>query len=219
MPEAPRCVKGDARGEIAVPEDGQWTEALREAYADRIEAILAAHIEGFEASVVTRRAISPADLEGYNMNLVGGDPYGGACSLDQFFLWRPFADSVRHSTGIANLYHIGASTTQAGAIRRVGISDREGVGRMMDRTEDLEEFTPYLMNRIMARYNKGVEAALKEAGVSVAQMRALVVLAESGPCTINELSVLTVIKQSTLSRTLDTMENAGLLAREARDGG
>jgi DNA-binding MarR family transcriptional regulator len=89
---------------------------------------------------------------------------------------------------------------------------------MMDRTEDLEEFTPYLMNRIMARYNKGVEAALKEAGVSVAQMRALVVLAESGPCTINELSVLTVIKQSTLSRTLDTMENAGLLAREARDG-
>lgn len=110
MPEAPRCVKGDARGEIAVPEDGQWTEALREAYADRIEAILAAHIEGFEASIVTRRAISPADLESYNMNLVGGDPYGGACSLDQFFLWRPFADSVRHSTGIANLYHIGAST-------------------------------------------------------------------------------------------------------------
>ena len=89
---------------------------------------------------------------------------------------------------------------------------------MMDRTEDLEEFTPYLMNRIMARYNKGVEAALKEVGVSVAQMRALVVLAESGPCTINELSVLTVIKQSTLSRTLDTMENAGLLTREARDG-
>lgn len=89
---------------------------------------------------------------------------------------------------------------------------------MMDRTEDLEEFTPYLMNRIMARYNKGVEAALKEVGVSVAQMRALVVLAESGPCTINELSVLTVIKQSTLSRTLDTMENAKLLAREARDG-
>ena len=89
---------------------------------------------------------------------------------------------------------------------------------MMDRSEDLEEFTPYLMNRIMARYNKGVEAALKEAGVSVAQMRALVVLAENGPCTINELSVLTVIKQSTLSRTLDTMEAAGLLLREARDG-
>tara|TARA_R110000737_G_scaffold348461_1_gene382315 strand:+ start:1602 stop:2048 length:447 start_codon:yes stop_codon:yes gene_type:complete len=89
---------------------------------------------------------------------------------------------------------------------------------MIDHTEELEEFTPYLMNRIMARYNKGVEAALKEVGVSVAQMRALVVLAEGGPCTITELSVLTVIKQSTLSRTLDTMEAAGLLQREARDG-
>ncbi|MEY8839040.1 MarR family winged helix-turn-helix transcriptional regulator [Cribrihabitans sp. XS_ASV171] len=86
------------------------------------------------------------------------------------------------------------------------------------RPEDLEEFTPYLMNRIMARYNKGVEAALKEVGVTVAQMRALAALADSGPCTINELSVLTVIKQSTLSRALDGMEAAGLLRREAQDG-
>jgi Transcriptional regulators len=86
---------------------------------------------------------------------------------------------------------------------------------MIDRPEELEEFTPYLMNRIMARYNKGVEAALKEVGVSVAQMRALAVLTEGGPCTINELSVMTVIKQSTLSRTLDAMETAGLIRREA----
>ncbi len=88
---------------------------------------------------------------------------------------------------------------------------------MSDRSDDLQEFTPYLMNRIMARYNKGVESALKEVGVSVAQMRALAVLHESGPCTINELSVQTVIKQSTLSRTLATMEKAGLIRREAQD--
>ncbi|WP_460274473.1 MarR family winged helix-turn-helix transcriptional regulator [Celeribacter sp. ULVN23_4] len=86
---------------------------------------------------------------------------------------------------------------------------------MIDNPEELEDFTPYLMNRIMARYNKGVETTLKEVGVSVAQMRALTVLAEGGPCTINELSVLTVIKQSTLSRTLDAMEAAGLIRREA----
>ncbi|SEL09574.1 phytoene desaturase family protein [Pacificibacter marinus] len=110
MPEAPRVVKGDAKGEIEVPADGQWTDELREAYADRIEAILAQHIDGFKDSVLTRRAISPADLQGYNMNLVGGDPYGGACSVEQFFLWRPFKDSVRHDTGIKGLYHIGAST-------------------------------------------------------------------------------------------------------------
>ena len=84
--------------------------------------------------------------------------------------------------------------------------------------KDLESFTPYLLNRISARYNKSVETALKEVGVSVAQMRALAVLAESGPHTINELSVLTVIKQPTLSRTLDAMESAGLVRREAQDG-
>ena len=110
MPEAPRHVKGDAAGQIDVPADGQWTEALREAYADRIEAILASHVDGFRDKVLTRRAISPADLEGYNANLVGGDPYGGACTLDQFFLFRPFTDTKRHDTGIKGLYHIGAST-------------------------------------------------------------------------------------------------------------
>ncbi|MEH6834928.1 MULTISPECIES: phytoene desaturase family protein [Falsihalocynthiibacter] len=110
MPEAPRFIKGDAKGEIEAPVDGQWSEDLREAYADRIQAILSQHIENFDARIVTRRAISPADLQAYNMNLVGGDPYGGACSVEQFFLWRPFKDSVRHETGIKGLYHIGAST-------------------------------------------------------------------------------------------------------------
>ncbi len=84
--------------------------------------------------------------------------------------------------------------------------------------DHLEEFTPYLMNRIIARYNKGVEDALTDVGVSVAQMRTLAVLAEGGPRTINDLSVLTVIKQSTLSRRLDALEVAGLIRREAGEG-
>jgi DNA-binding MarR family transcriptional regulator len=88
---------------------------------------------------------------------------------------------------------------------------------MSERHSALEEFTPYLMNRIIARYNKGVDAALKEIGISVPQMRTLAVLAEGGPLTINELSVLTVIKQSTLSRALDVMEKAELIRREAPD--
>jgi phytoene dehydrogenase-like protein len=110
MPEAPRQVKGDAAGDIDVPADGQWTEALRETYADRVEAILARHIEGFDRIKLARRAYSPADLEAMNINLVGGDPYGGFCGLDQFFLWRPFKHSVNHRTEVKNLWHIGAST-------------------------------------------------------------------------------------------------------------
>jgi len=110
LPEAPRLIKGDAAGEIAVPADGRWSEAVREQYADRIEAILAAHIEGFQDNVIARKAYSPGDLEALNINLVGGDPYGGFCGIDQFFLWRPFHSSVNHRTPVARLHHIGAST-------------------------------------------------------------------------------------------------------------
>lgn len=110
LPEAPRLLKGDAAGEIAVGADGAWTEVIRERYADRVEAILADHIEDFHENVIARRAISPADLERMNINLVGGDPYGGFCGLDQFFLWRPFKSSVNHRTPVPGLYHIGAST-------------------------------------------------------------------------------------------------------------
>jgi len=110
LPEAPRSIKGDAAGEIAVPADGRWTQEVREKYADRIEAILASHIENFRDGVIARKCYSPADLEALNVNLVGGDPYGGFCGIDQFFLWRPFHDSVNHKTPVARLYHIGAST-------------------------------------------------------------------------------------------------------------
>ena len=110
LPEAPRHVKGDAAGKIKVPKDGRWTEDLREAYANRIEAILSKHIPGFKSLIIKRRCYSPADLEAMNINLVGGDPYGGACSIDQFFLWRPLRSTANHETSVKRLYHIGAST-------------------------------------------------------------------------------------------------------------
>ncbi|OQP88145.1 FAD-dependent oxidoreductase [Rhizobium rhizosphaerae] len=110
LPDTPRRIKGDAAGQLDRPEDGRWTEALREAFADRVEAMLRHHIENFDEIVLARRAYSPADLEAMNINLVGGDPYGGFCGLDQFFLWRPFKTSVNHKTHVPGLYHIGAST-------------------------------------------------------------------------------------------------------------
>jgi len=110
LPEAPRFIKGDAAGEIATPADGRWSEAVREKYADRIEAILASHIEDFHENVIARKAYSPADLEVLNMNLVGGDPYGGFCGIDQFFVWRPFHNSVNHRTLVPRLHHIGGGS-------------------------------------------------------------------------------------------------------------
>jgi phytoene dehydrogenase-like protein len=108
IPDAPRVVKGDALGEIAT--DGAWTEAVREGFADRIEAILKRHIRDFDAIKLARRAYSPADLQSMNINLVGGDPYGGLCSIDQFFIFRPYAHSTNGVGTVRGLIHIGAST-------------------------------------------------------------------------------------------------------------
>lgn len=110
LPDTPRFIKGDAAGELDCPTDGRWTEALRESFADRVENMLRHHIENFDEAVIARRVYSPADLETMNMNLVGGDPYGGFCGLDQFFLWRPFKRPNNHMTHVPGLYHIGAST-------------------------------------------------------------------------------------------------------------
>lgn len=108
IPDAPVQIKGDAAGKIKTTSD--WTEKTREAFADRIEAILKNHIRNFDDIKLKRRAYSPADLAAMNVNLVGGDPYGGACALDQFFIWRPSADQVNNATPVKGLHHIGAST-------------------------------------------------------------------------------------------------------------
>ncbi|MCB1360302.1 MAG: FAD-dependent oxidoreductase, partial [Rhodobacteraceae bacterium] len=44
IPDAPRVIKGDAAGQIG---GRQWDAPTREAFADRIEAILARHIKDF----------------------------------------------------------------------------------------------------------------------------------------------------------------------------
>lgn len=110
LPDTPRHIKGDAAGLLECPADGCWTDDLRESYADRVESMLRAQIENFDDIVLARRCYAPSDLETMNVNLVGGDPYGGFCGLDQFFLWRPFKTTVNHKTHISGLHHIGAST-------------------------------------------------------------------------------------------------------------
>jgi phytoene dehydrogenase-like protein len=109
LQELPWHVKGDAAGELDTG-DGTWTESLRERYADRIQARLAAHIPSLESSIIARTCLSPADLQDANPNLFHGDPYSGSLALDQNFLWRPFAKRPGHRTTVDRLWQIGAST-------------------------------------------------------------------------------------------------------------
>jgi phytoene dehydrogenase-like protein len=109
LQELPWHVKGDAAGELDVG-DGSWTEELRERYADRIQARIAAHVPNLESALRRRVVQSPADLEAANINLIHGDPYSGSLALDQNLLWRPFAASPGHGTPVGRLWQIGAST-------------------------------------------------------------------------------------------------------------
>jgi phytoene dehydrogenase-like protein len=109
LQEVPSRPKGDAAGEIDVG-DGTWTEALRERYADRIQARLARQIPNLESALLERIVLSPADIESANVNMVGGDIYSGSCALDQNLLWRPQPGLPGHRTPIEGLYQIGAST-------------------------------------------------------------------------------------------------------------
>ena len=78
----------------------------------------------------------------------------------------------------------------------------------------LQQFAPYLMNRIMGRYNATLRDDFRKQGLTISQVRTLAVLSVTDGVTVNDLSVYTVIEQSTLSRTLDTLEGQGFVRRE-----
>ncbi|ORE97962.1 MarR family transcriptional regulator [Aurantimonas sp. 22II-16-19i] len=82
----------------------------------------------------------------------------------------------------------------------------------------LQQFAPYLMNRIMGRYNATLRDELKARSLTTAQVRTLAILAVAEGLTINEVAVYAVMEQSTMSRTLDAMEAQGLLRRETDAG-
>ncbi|MEZ2720060.1 phytoene desaturase family protein [Paenalcaligenes hominis] len=112
MQELPTHLRADSAGEIPIPTDGRWNEAVKQAMVERVKQRLETVMPNFSQLIVGEKAYSPADLEQANINLVGGDPYSGVCSPDQFFFMRPFAGSAKTRTGqtpIARLHHIGAS--------------------------------------------------------------------------------------------------------------
>ncbi|MRX51842.1 MarR family transcriptional regulator [Paracoccus sp. S-4012] len=81
----------------------------------------------------------------------------------------------------------------------------------------LDGFAPYLMNRLMGRYNAGLRAEMARLGWTTPKMRALAVLSVIDGPLIRELAGYTVTEQSTLSRALDALAAEGLIRREAHE--
>ncbi len=92
-------------------------------------------------------------------------------------------------------------------------SDKDNVPRLGE--IGLQSFAPYLMNRVMGRYNASLRDELAHVGLSTAKMRALAVLSVIDGLLIRELAIYSVVEKSTLSRTLDKLESDGSIRREA----
>ncbi|MGE0407401.1 MAG: phytoene desaturase family protein, partial [Candidatus Korobacteraceae bacterium] len=79
----------------------------------RMEAQIERFAPGFRERILARSVLSPAALEAFNPNLIGGDFSGGAPSLSQLF-FRPTAQMYR--TGAKGLYLCSASTPPGGGV-------------------------------------------------------------------------------------------------------
>ncbi|GII87547.1 FAD-dependent oxidoreductase [Sphaerisporangium siamense] len=108
LQEVPRHPTGDAADRTETL-DG-WTPELVERYTGRVLDRIEAHAPGLRARIAAMAVLPPAELERRDVNLVDGDPYGGATDLDQNLVWRPLGSTRSHRTPVKGLWHIGAST-------------------------------------------------------------------------------------------------------------
>ncbi|WP_299351942.1 MarR family transcriptional regulator [uncultured Shimia sp.] len=83
------------------------------------------------------------------------------------------------------------------------------------RLEDIEldSFAPYLMNRIMGRYNASMRNDMAQLGLTTPKVRTLAVLASRDGILIGQLAVYAVVEHSTLSRALDGLAADKLIRR------
>lgn len=98
---------------------------------------------------------------------------------------------------------------------RESTAEREVVNRRPWLGEvGLNGFAPYLMNRIMGRYNADLRREMTALGLSTAKMRALAVLSVIDGLQMSQLGVYAVVEQSTLSRAVEALCTEGMVRRE-----
>jgi phytoene dehydrogenase-like protein len=83
--------------------------------AERVEAQVERFAPGFRDLVLARHAMSPAELEARNRNLVGGDLNAGAMDLGQL-LFRPVRKLVPYRTPLEGVYLCSAATPPGGGV-------------------------------------------------------------------------------------------------------
>jgi DNA-binding MarR family transcriptional regulator len=85
---------------------------------------------------------------------------------------------------------------------------------------DLNEYLPYLINRVGFAVSESFGEVLAKDDLTIAMWRVLAVLLHNGPQHMTALADLTTVELSTLSRLIGTMQRRGLVTRKrnATDG-
>jgi phytoene dehydrogenase-like protein len=83
--------------------------------AERIEAQVERFAPGFRELVLARHTMGPAELEGHNRNLVGGDLNAGVMDLGQL-IFRPVRRLVPYRTPLEGVYLCSAATPPGGGV-------------------------------------------------------------------------------------------------------
>jgi phytoene dehydrogenase-like protein len=95
-------------------ERARWA-AEREAFADRVLALVDEVAPGFSASVLHRDVLGPPELEDV-FALTGGHIFHGAMTLDRLLFLRPLPGWARYRTPIEGLWLCGAGTHPGGGV-------------------------------------------------------------------------------------------------------
>jgi phytoene dehydrogenase-like protein len=77
---------------------------VRESFSDVIEKRIEELAPGFRSRILARRAVTPADLQAMDANLVGGDLGGGSNAWYRQLLWRPVFPYFRYRMPVRGLY-------------------------------------------------------------------------------------------------------------------
>ena len=101
------------------------------------------------------------------------------------------------------------------AARKVAQATAEARGAPPGTPEELRAYIPYLVNRLSNRISADQNRFLSDIGLNNAILRTLSVLHIYETLTVNEISVLAVIEQSSASRTVDQMLETGLVTRRS----
>lgn len=96
--------------------------------------------------------------------------------------------------------------------------DPRALGDPGSQAFQVERYPFYLLNRTVGRYNAMMEQALRPLGVDVPSWRVLMILGEATPRSTSQIAEIAVINLSTMTRIIQRMQKAGLVACAARPG-